>query len=107
MKEVAGEPWPWKICATNASRSIAWAIASRSFALLVGEALTRKVIQNTVRSGVLTRSCFRLESPLTLVACAGWTDISSSWPALNFVNAAAPSLTTSKSIAVRVGLAPQ
>src|SRR5450759_2554503 len=107
MKVSAGIPWPGKSWATNASRSMAWAIARRSFGLLVGAALRRKVSQNTVRSGVLTRFCLRLESPATLAACAGCTAISSSEPALYFVKAAAPSFTTSKSIEVRVGLAPQ
>src|SRR3977135_1591562 len=100
-------PWPSKILATKASRSIAWAIARRSFGLLVGELLTRKTIQNTARSGVLTRLGLRLESPATAAACAGCTDISSSSPALYFRNAAAPSFTTWKLILFQVGLAPQ
>ena len=107
MSVSAGVPWPWKISATNASRLMACAIANRTFGLLVGEALRRKTSQNTVRSGVLTRFCFRLESPATLEACAGCTAISSSSPLLYLVKAAAPSFTTSNLIAVKVGLAPQ
>jgi len=72
-----------------------------------GGELTRKTIQKTVRFGVLTSRRLNIASPATEAACAGCTAISSSSPFLYLASATAPSLTITKSIRVRLGLAPQ
>src|SRR5260370_1394014 len=82
MKVWAGNPWPWKICAMNASRSIAAAIPWRTFRLFKGAWARRNPIQKTDRAGAFTRSTLRCASPATAAAWAGCTSISSSSPFL-------------------------